>query len=133
MAKRTLFSETTPLQELVVLTRDRWREIIRFKHPAVRGHEENVRECLRDPDFIREPETGDGLVEKVRVYFDRAGNTLSVWFGDPAKETHCEEIGDDTILVKDRRGRVIGFERLNYLSRKQKDTGTNVPVEVQML
>jgi hypothetical protein len=54
MAKRTIFSETTPLDERVVLTRDRWREIIRFKHPALRGHEEDVRECVRDPDCIRE-------------------------------------------------------------------------------
>ena len=29
-------------------------------------------------------------------------------------------------------GRVIGFERLNYLSRKQRDAGIIVPVEVQM-
>jgi hypothetical protein len=67
------------------------------------------------------------------VFFDRTGNTLSVWFDDPQKEAYCEEVGDDTVLVKDRRGRVIGFERLNYLSRKQQDTGANVPVEVQTL
>jgi hypothetical protein len=72
-------------------------------------------------------------VDKVRVFFDRTGNSLSVWFDDPKKEAVCEEVGDDTILVKDRRGRVIGFERLNYLSRKQKDTGASVPVEVQTL
>ncbi len=72
-------------------------------------------------------------MDKVRVYYDRAGNTLSVWFDDPDKEHLCEEIGDDLILVKDRRGRVIGFERLNYLSQKQKIEGSNVPVEVLML
>lgn len=72
-------------------------------------------------------------MDKVRVFFDRTGNTLSVWFDDPQKEAYCEEVGDDTVLVKDRRGRVIGFERLNYLSRKQQDTGANVPVEVQTL
>jgi hypothetical protein len=64
---------------------------------------------------------------------DRTGNTLSVWFDDPAKEVVCEEVGDDTILVKDRRGRVIGFERLNCLSPKQKVAGANVPIEVQTL
>jgi hypothetical protein len=67
------------------------------------------------------------------VYYDRAGNTLSVWFDDPEKESVCEEIADDVVLVKDRRGRVIGFERLNYLSRKRQSEGANVPVEVQML
>jgi uncharacterized protein YuzE len=72
-------------------------------------------------------------VDKVRVYYDRTGNTLCVWFDDPKKEHVCEEIADDMVLMKDRRGRVIGFERLNYLSRKQQGEGANVPVEVQML
>jgi hypothetical protein len=72
-------------------------------------------------------------VDKVRVYHDRTGNTLSVWFDDPAKESVCEEIGGDVVLVKDRRGRVIGFERLNYLSSKQQIVGSHVPVEVHVL
>ena len=72
-------------------------------------------------------------MDKVRVYYDRTGNTLTVWFDDPAKESICEEVGDDMVLVKDRRGRVIGFERLNYLTRKQQEQGVNVPVEVQVL
>ena len=72
-------------------------------------------------------------MDKVRVYYDRTGNTLSVWFDDPQKEHICEEVADDMVLVKDQRGRVIGFERLNYLSRKQKNQGTNIPVEVQVL
>jgi uncharacterized protein YuzE len=72
-------------------------------------------------------------VDKVRVYYDRTGNTLTVWFDDPTKESICEEVGDDMVLVKDRRGRVIGFERLNYLTRKQQEQGVNVPVEVQVL
>ena len=72
-------------------------------------------------------------MEKIRVYHDRTGNTLSVWFDDPNKEHLCEEIGDDVVLMKDRRGRVIGFERLNYLSRKQRGHGMNIPVEIQVL
>jgi hypothetical protein len=72
-------------------------------------------------------------VDKVRVYFDRPGNTLSVWFDDPAKESICEEVGDDVILVKDRLGRVIGFERLNQLTRKQREEGREVPIEVQLI
>jgi uncharacterized protein YuzE len=72
-------------------------------------------------------------VDPVRVYYDRTVNTLTVWFDDPDKEHVCEEIDDDVVLMKDRRGRVLGFERLNYLSRKQQDAGVNIPVEVQML
>jgi uncharacterized protein YuzE len=71
-------------------------------------------------------------VEKLRLYYDREGNTLSVWFGDPKKEHVCEESDDDLVLVKDRRGRVIGFERLNFLSAKQREQGVAIPVEVQV-
>jgi hypothetical protein len=66
-----------------------------------------------------------------RIYFARKGNTLSVWFDDPKKENICEE-SDDVVLVKDRRGRVIGFERLNFLSPKQRREGTGIPLEFQM-
>jgi hypothetical protein len=51
---------------------------------------------------------------EVKVYFDRIGNTLTVWFGDPQEEHVCEETGEEVILMKDKNGRVIGFERLNY-------------------
>ena len=71
-------------------------------------------------------------MEKVRVYFDREGNTLSVWFDDPHKEHICEESDDDMVLVKDKKGRVIGFERLNFLSAKQRRDSTQIPVEVHM-
>lgn len=71
--------------------------------------------------------------DKVRVFFERSGNTSTVWFDDPKKEAICEEVDDDVVLIKDRRGRVIGFERLNYLPRKRKGETGNVPVEVQLL
>ena len=72
-------------------------------------------------------------MEKVRVYYDREGNTLSVWFDNPEKEHFCQETDDDVILIKDRRGRVIGFERLNYLTARQRERATAVPVEVQIV
>lgn len=72
-------------------------------------------------------------MEKLRVYYDREGNTLTVWFDDPKKQHLCEETDDDIVLMKDRRGRVIGFERLNYLTAKQREQKVNVPVEVLML
>ena len=72
-------------------------------------------------------------MDKVRVYFDRTGNSLTVWFDDPTKESICEEVGDDVVLMKDRRGRVIGFERWNYLPKLKQAQGTNIPVEVQMV
>ncbi len=72
-------------------------------------------------------------MDKLRVYFDREGNTLTIWFDDPKKEHVCEESDDDLVLMKDRRGRVIGFERLNYLSSRQRKDGVNIPVEVHLV
>ena len=51
---------------------------------------------------------------EVKVYYDRAGNTLTVWFGDSQAEHICEETGDEIVLMKDKSGRVIGFEKLNF-------------------
>ncbi len=53
-------------------------------------------------------------MEQVKVFYDRAGNTLTVWFGEPKDEHVCEETSEEVILMKDRTGRVIGFEKLNY-------------------
>jgi uncharacterized protein YuzE len=51
---------------------------------------------------------------RVKVYYDRQGNTLTVWFDDPQNEYICEETGDEIVLMKDRAGKVIGFEKLNF-------------------
>lgn len=72
-------------------------------------------------------------MEKVRVYYDRLGNTLTVWFDEPAKEHVCEEIDDDVVLMKDRVGRMTGLERLNYMTQKQRRAQMSVPVEVRMM
>jgi hypothetical protein len=53
MPRKHLFIVTSPLGYRVVLSRNRWREIIRYKHPALKGHERDVRQCLGDPDVVR--------------------------------------------------------------------------------
>jgi hypothetical protein len=53
-------------------------------------------------------------MEQVKIFHDRTGNILTVWFGNPQEEYVCEETGDEVILMKDRTGRVIGFEKLNF-------------------
>ena len=52
---------------------------------------------------------------KVTVFHDPVGNTLVVWFGEPTEEAEAEETGDEVILMKDKDGKVIGFEKLNFL------------------
>jgi uncharacterized protein YuzE len=64
---------------------------------------------------------------EVKVYYDRTGNTLTVWFGNPADEHICEETGDEIVLMKDKSGRVIGFEKLNFLSLDQARDGSAAP------
>ena len=59
-------------------------------------------------------------MDKVRVLYDAAGRTLSVWIGDPQTEVVCEEVGDDMILMKDEHGSIIGFEKLNVALPQDK-------------
>lgn len=51
---------------------------------------------------------------QVKVFYDEVGNTLTVWFGNPQDEYVGEETGDDVVLMKDKDGKVIGFEKLNF-------------------
>jgi hypothetical protein len=53
---------------------------------------------------------------QVKAFYDEVGNTLTVWFGDPGTEHICEETGEEVILMKDKTGTVIGFEKLNYMA-----------------
>jgi Protein of unknown function (DUF2283) len=55
---------------------------------------------------------------QVKVYYDQVGNTLTVWFGDPQAEYLCEETGDEVVLMKNKAGQVIGFEKLNFILPK---------------
>ena len=54
---------------------------------------------------------------QVKVYYDREGNTLTVWFGNPADEYITEETGEEIVLMKNREGNVIGFEKLNFTAQ----------------
>jgi len=51
---RRIFTVQTPLGHRVFLARVRWRQIIRFKHPALAGRESDVRACLATPSLVRE-------------------------------------------------------------------------------
>ncbi|MBU0629207.1 MAG: DUF2283 domain-containing protein [Nanoarchaeota archaeon] len=69
-------------------------------------------------------------MDKIRVLFDKEGNTLDVWFEEPRKAI-CEETGDEVIIKKDiKTGKVIGFEKLNMFPTLNKKK--NIPVEVMV-
>jgi uncharacterized protein YuzE len=59
-------------------------------------------------------------MEQVKVFYDKEGNTLTVWFGDPQAEYVCEETGEEIILMKDKKGKVIGFEKLGFTDDSTK-------------
>ena len=55
-------------------------------------------------------------MDKVKVFYDREGQTLTVWFDEPDGEWIAEETGEEVVLMKNAQGRVIGFEKLNFIS-----------------
>ena len=57
---------------------------------------------------------------EIKVFFDREGDTLTVWFGDPQDEYVCEETGEGIILMKNKQGDVIGFEKLNFVGEESR-------------
>ena len=71
-------------------------------------------------------------IDTIKIYYDSLGNTLNVWFDDPAKEYISEETGDEVILNKNKKGKVIGFEKLNFLSSKKALQKARIPLEVIM-
>ena len=58
-------------------------------------------------------------MEEIKIYYDKLGNTLTVWFGNPNDEYIAEETGNELILMKDKNGKVIGFEKLNLSITKE--------------
>lgn len=68
-------------------------------------------------------------MKKIKLYHDKEGNTLTVWFDDPQKEYICDEIGEDIVIMKDKKGETIGFEKLNYIIPSSKNH-TTLPIEV---
>lgn len=66
---------------------------------------------------------------QVNVFYDQEGNTLTVWFGNPQDEYVCEETGEEVVLMKDRSGRVIGFEKLNFTQSQSEPERLRVAFE----
>ena len=72
-----------------------------------------------------------GYMEKVIVTYDSIGNTLDIWFGEPCRAI-CQEIGRGIIIKKNKDGKILGFEKLNYIPSDElsKKVITSLPVEI---
>ena len=59
-----------------------------------------------------------------------AGEMVCVteWFDDPKKESITEEVGDGTVVSKDKSGKVIGFEKL-YVDLPKTSDIKSLPIE----
>ncbi len=68
----------------------------------------------------------------IKIFYDHKGNTLNVWFDEPEKEMFCEETESEVILVKDKDGKLIGFEKLNFILERNTEEEIKIPVEVIM-
>ena len=71
-------------------------------------------------------------MDEVKVFYDSEGHTLTVWFGRLTDEYVCKETGEEVILMKDREGRVIGFEKLNFGLADADLSEHDLPLEVMV-
>ncbi len=72
-------------------------------------------------------------MEKTRIIFNKLGNTLDIWFGNPKKEAISEEADEEVILKKDKNGKIIGIEKLNFIQKKHKDKEGSKEIPVQLI
>ena len=60
------------------------------------------------------------MAKEILVLFDRVGNTLDVWFGEP-REAICEEVEEEFLIKKDiKTGEILGFEKFNLFPLKEE-------------
>jgi len=64
-------------------------------------------------------------MNQLKIIHDTGGKTLTIWFDEPKHEAVAEEIGQDIVVMKDKSGTVIGYEKLNYISSDQE-----LPIEI---
>ena len=113
---RLHFEVVSKFNKRIRITEAHWEFLIAWKHPS---SDQGRRETI-------------ARVKEIKVIYDKEGNTLNVWFDDPKQEHTCEETGDEVILVKDKRGKVIGFEKLNFLPKGAGMSRKPIPVKAMV-
>ena len=69
-------------------------------------------------------------MERIRVIYDTAGHTLTIWLGDPYQEYVSTLTDDEVIVMKNREGKILGFEVLHY-QPAEPITGLSVEATIQ--
>lgn len=73
-------------------------------------------------------------MKPIRIAYDEKANTLYVRFSGK-KEAFCREsdVGKEIVYSVAEDGSVIGFEVLNYLSKRQRKPSGTLPVKTRIL
>ena len=69
-------------------------------------------------------------MERIRVIHDTTGHTLTIWLGDPKQEYVSTLTDDEVVVMKDRDGRILGFEVLHY-QPAEPEAGLSVEATIQ--
>lgn len=69
-------------------------------------------------------------MDKVRLYYHRETDSMDIWFEKPLDEISCEEVGERTIVKKNKLGKIIGIEKLYVM--KTLGISHQLPVEIVM-
>ena len=69
-------------------------------------------------------------MEKMTFLYDEDGDVLDISIGNP-KKAKSEEIGNDVVVRKDEKGKVVGFTIFNFQKRAEVEKGFNIPIEAK--
>ena len=69
-------------------------------------------------------------MEKMNFFYDDEADVLDISIGKP-KRALSEEIGNDIVVRKDQKGKVVGFTILNFEKRAEVEKGSNIPIEAK--
>jgi hypothetical protein len=69
-------------------------------------------------------------MERIRVIHDTVGHTLTIWLGDPHQEYVSTLTDDEVVVMKNREGKILGFEVLHY-QPAEPITGLSVEATIQ--
>ncbi len=68
-------------------------------------------------------------MEKVIIYYSKESDTMDIWFGNPEDEYISEEVREGLILKKNKKGTIIGIEKLYVV----KTLGIPQPLPVELV
>ncbi len=48
-------------------------------------------------------------MEAIKITYDNVGNTLDIWFTKPTKNIIRDDLDNDTIVKRDKKGTIVGL------------------------